>query len=148
MLVRVARGSCSHGVIPFWRRSARRVVGALLLASLPIAGCVEKGTLSPPFEATATLNPAKPAVGPAVLTVSVRSLSGAPVKDAVVRVEGQMTHAGMTPIVANGTQRVPGDYDVPLAFSMAGDWVLLVKASVAEQGSVEFRIDVPKVGAK
>lgn len=148
MLVRAARGSRSHRVIASWQASARRLVAALVVASLPSLGCASQGssgTLSPPIAVTWTLNPRAPTVGRATLTVSVRNQAGAPVSNAVVRVQGLMSHAGMAPVLATGTERAPGDYEVPLEFTMAGDWVLIVKTSVGREGGIEFRIDVANV---
>jgi hypothetical protein len=65
-------------------------------------------------------------VGPA--TVEVRpQLDGAPVSGARVRVVGDMTHAGMVPVVAEALEAGAGVYRTEgFAFDMAGDWVLSV----------------------
>jgi hypothetical protein len=65
-------------------------------------------------------------VGPA--TVEVRpQLDGAPVVGATVRVVGDMTHAGMVPVVAEATDVGGGVYRTDdFVFDMAGDWVLSV----------------------
>lgn len=65
-------------------------------------------------------------VGPA--TVEVRpQLDGAPVSGATVRVVGDMTHAGMVPVIADAPEVEAGVYrTADFAFDMAGDWVLSV----------------------
>lgn len=147
MLVRAAHGGRPHRVISSWRRSASRIIVALFAVSLPINGCSSRGNLGPAVVVTSTLSPAVPVVGPAVLTVGVRDRAGAPVTKVAVRLEGHMSHAGMTPVLAHGTEREPGIYDVPFAFTMAGDWVLLVTATVGREGPVETRVNVPNVRA-
>jgi hypothetical protein len=56
-----------------------------------------------------------------------------------------MTHAGMAPVLANASERAPGVYDLPFAFTMQGDWVLLVSAVLKDGARVEQRIDVAGV---
>jgi YtkA-like protein len=144
MLVRPARGGRPHSVTAYWRRSARRFFCALLAASLPLHGC-SRGAASPNLNVIWTLSPPAPTVGPAALSVVLRDRAGAPVKNAAVRLEGQMTHAGMTPVLATATERAPGVYDLSFAFTMAGDWALLVTATLPDGTRVEHRIDVANV---
>jgi hypothetical protein len=145
MLVRTARGGGPRRVILFWRRSAARLTIALLAASLATSGCLDRGNATPAVNVTWTLSPASPTVGPATLSVTVRDAAGTPVKDATIRLEGHMSHAGMTPVFANATERTPGVYDLAFAFTMPGDWVLLVNAALPDGTRVERRIDVAKV---
>ncbi|MFN2321632.1 MAG: FixH family protein [Trueperaceae bacterium] len=65
-------------------------------------------------------------VGPAVVEVRPQ-LDGAAVAGATVRVVGDMTHAGMVPVVADATDAGGGIYRTSdFLFDMAGDWVLSV----------------------
>lgn len=65
-------------------------------------------------------------VGPAVVEVRPQ-LDGAAVAGATVRVVGDMTHAGMVPVVAEATDVGGGTYRTnDFLFDMAGDWVLSV----------------------
>lgn len=65
-------------------------------------------------------------VGPAVVEVRPQ-LDGAAVAGATVRVVGDMTHAGMVPVVADATDVGGGIYRTSdFLFDMAGDWVLSV----------------------
>jgi hypothetical protein len=84
-------------------------------------------------------------VGPATLTVTVRDRTGVPVTNAAVRLEGHMSHPGMAPVLADGVQRKPGVYEVPFAFTMQGDWVLLVTATLPDGRRTERRVDVANV---
>jgi hypothetical protein len=56
-----------------------------------------------------------------------------------------MKHPGMAPVLAAATERSPGVYDLPFAFTMQGDWVLLVSAVAPHGGRIERRIDVANV---
>ena len=65
-------------------------------------------------------------VGPAVVEIRPQ-LDGAAVAGATVRVVGDMTHAGMVPVVADATDVGGGTYRTSdFLFDMAGDWVLSV----------------------
>ena len=123
---------------------------ALLLAavSLSQAGCRggdhTAGT-DPHIDLTWALRPATAIVGPATLTVSLRAPSGNPISGARVRIEGYMTHAGMAPLLASAVERAPGIYEAEFAFTMQGDWVLLVSVNLPDGARVERRIDVLNV---
>ncbi len=92
-----------------------------------------------------TLAPTSPAVGPATLTVTLRDPAGTAVTGARVRLEGHMSHPGMTPVITDATERTSGVYIALFTFTMPGDWVLLVSAVLPNGGRVEQRIDVPNV---
>jgi hypothetical protein len=93
-----------------------------------------------------SLSPRRVAVGrPALLELRVLDAAGRPVLGAHLRVEAQMSHPGMAPFLATATERGNGVYDVPLRFSMAGDWIVLVTGSLANGDSVEYRVEVPGV---
>jgi hypothetical protein len=81
--------------------------------------------------------PSDPAVGPAAVTVRV-ARDGAPVAGAEVEVTGDMTHAGMIPVIASAPEAEPGVYRTEaFAFDMAGDWI--VTAEVELPGGGEAR---------
>jgi hypothetical protein len=92
-----------------------------------------------------TLTPSSPAVGPSTLTATLRDPAGRAVTGAKVRLEGHMSHPGMTPVLADATERPPGVYVAPFTFTMPGDWVLIVSAVLPDGGRVEQRIDVANV---
>jgi hypothetical protein len=124
------------------RLAAARVI-AMLAAGLAIASCSGRATSATSL--SVTLTPSSPAVGPATLTVTLRNSAGSMVTGAKVRLEGHMSHPGMTPVFADATERTPGVYVVPFTFTMPGDWVLIVSAALSDGGRVEQRVDVANV---
>ena len=124
-----------------------RRLGLLLL--LVLAGCGRSGHTdrqhSEPVDLTWTLRPATATVGPATLTLNLRAPSGDPITGASVKIEGQMTHPGMEPVLAEAVPRAPGVYEAAFAFTMRGDWVLLVSIALPDGTRVERRIDVANV---
>lgn len=76
--------------------------------------------------------PDDPAVGPADVLVRLAA-GGEPVRGAEVEVTGDMTHAGMVPVIATAEEAEPGVYRTDdFAFDMAGDWVLTVEATLPD----------------
>ena len=126
-------------------RPARGFGVLLLFAGLAAATCGRRTDNRPPVDVSWTLSPPAPAVGPAALTVTLRSASGGPLTAASVRLEAHMSHPGMSPVIVNAAERTPGVYEIPFAFTMAGDWVLLVAVTLADGSRTERRIPVANV---
>ena len=125
-----------------WRTRPGAV--ALLAAGLS-CGCTRSAVVPPPVEVTWTLTPSSAVVGPATLAVTLRAPAGDAVPGARVHLEAFMSHPGMAPVIADATERFPGVYDLPFAFTMAGDWVLTVTIALPGGGRVERRITVANV---
>lgn len=140
MLVRAARRQPRPRDVT--RLAAARVV-AVLAAGLTTASCVERAKSA--ITLSWTLMPTAPVVGPATLTVTLRDAAGGAVTGARVRLEGHMSHPGMTPVIADASERTAGIYVATFDFSMAGDWVLLVSAALRNGDRVEEHIDVAHV---
>lgn len=66
----------------------------------------------------------EPEIGPAAVLVYVLD-EGEGVSGAEIEVRGDMTHAGMTPVIAPTVEVEPGLYQTEgFRFTMAGDWIL------------------------
>lgn len=71
---------------------------------------------------------AEPRVATVPVTVTI-TRDGAPLAGATVTVTGDMTHAGMIPVVATATELAPGRYRADaFAFDMVGDWSITAEA--------------------
>ncbi len=121
--------------------------GAVLLLFAG-SGCHSASSDSPDVKTELTLDPSPPVVGNNHLTLKLTDANGAPLEGAMVKVEGNMNHAGMTPSFADLKETKPGDYEGTLKFTMGGDWFLLVSAETPDGEVVERKIDVPGVKAK
>jgi hypothetical protein len=93
------------------------------------------------------IDPDPPRLGPATVTLALRDAEGQPISGATVRIEGNMSHAGMVPVFADAAEVAPGRYRAELEFTMGGDWFLLVRADLPDGRSLERTIDVPGVDA-
>lgn len=68
------------------------------------------------------------------------------VTGASVKITGDMTHAGMAPVLADAVESEPGLYRADdFAFTMAGDWILTTDIVLPDgtKRQVETRVNVP-----
>ncbi len=83
-------------------------------------------------------------LGPAVITVYVLDNNKA-VSGASVEVTGDMTHAGMVPVISEALETETGLYKTKdFEFTMAGDWILttVIKTDDGKKLTVEDRLTV------
>lgn len=62
-----------------------------------------------------------------------------------VSVEGNMSHPGMVPVFGTAVEVRPGRYEAPLTLTMGGDWVLTVKATLADGRRLSHEVKLPAV---
>jgi hypothetical protein len=111
-----------------------------------LAGCgrrTETGTT----DLRITLIPATEGVAGSNLTVQLADLSGAPVTDATVTLEGNMNHAGMAPVFSDAVTDeadglADGSYRIPFVFTMLGDWIITVAVERPDGVKTTQNIDV------
>ena len=117
------------------------------LASLA-AGCRQSGQTDTASGVVITLADSpttRHVVGPGALTIRLATADGAPIADATVELRGDMAHAGMTPSLGTATAAAtPGDYDATIEWTMAGDWIVTVTATLPDGGvaTEEFTLRV------
>jgi hypothetical protein len=119
--------------------------GVALCASLLAPGCVGRPAPSAPVIVEHEVTPRPPRVGTATITLSVAGDDGRPLGGAGVKLEGNMSHAGMSPVFAEARESEPGRYRAALEFTMAGDWVVLVHLTLPDGSKVERQFDVKGV---
>jgi hypothetical protein len=116
----------------------------LLLALLPASGCGPRGTTEggADVKVDLTLQPEPPKVGTETAVVTLADKAGRPVREAAVKLEGNMNHAGMTPVFADARETEPGKYEAALEFTMGGDWFVLVNVTLADGRRLSRKVDV------
>ena len=84
-------------------------------------------------------------VGQTKLVVTLTDAAGSPINDATVSVKGDMSHAGMVPVLAEVTGGKDGVYEMPFEWTMGGDWVVTVEVTLPDGRSAtqqfNFTID-------
>ena len=124
--------------------------GIVLLAlpgALALNACGPRAEQPGKLDATiVSIAPAPPAVGEAVITLAVRDTDGNPLEGATIEVEGTMTHAGMKPVIVETEALGGGRYATKgFAFTMGGDWVIIVRARLADGTTAQQRVDLKGV---
>ena len=116
-----------------------------LALMLLLSGCRRAGQDLSDVGVDVSVNPNPPAVGEATVTLALNDANGQPITGAQVELEGNMVHAGMAPTFSKSAEVAPGRYEAPLQFNMAGDWFILVKATLPDGRKLECQVDVPGV---
>jgi hypothetical protein len=126
--------------------TALRSVFSVTLLTLLLAselGCAPPSEDSAGLRLEWTLEPAEPRVGPTTLQLALADDAGRPLAGADLEVEATMSHAGMETVFGTEVREVaPGRYEVPLEFTMAGDWILIVKTELPDGREDERHLDV------
>lgn len=118
----------------------------LLVILILLTGCRRAGQNDlADIGVNVTVNPNPPQVGQATVTLTLSEADGQPITGAKVELEGNMTHAGMAPTLTQPNEVSPGRYEAPLEFNMAGDWFILVRATLPDGRKLERQVDVPGV---
>jgi hypothetical protein len=81
-----------------------------------------------------------------MVTVRLTGAQGKRVTGARIVLEANMSHAGMSPGFSDAREVEPGRYQAALAFTMAGDWVILAHVTLLDGHKLERQIDVSGVG--
>jgi len=129
------------------RAHARVLTFALMLSAAGAsmaAGC--RSDSSEQIDAEWTLDPSPPIAGSDVIAhVTLRDSAKMPVLGAKLRLEGQMSHPGMAPVISTLTERGGGVYDAHMKLTMAGDWTLVLTGELANGVRITKQLDLPGV---
>lgn len=83
-------------------------------------------------------------VGPVGAEVTLKDREGRPLDGADVSIRGDMTHAGMKPVLVGTTPMGQGRYATNgFQFTMGGDWIVTVEAKLPDGRDVQkdFHVD-------
>ena len=135
-----------HTATMFLSRTAIVIVIGLL-GALILSACNPRGEEYGTLDVTiVSVSPDPASVGDAEIILQVRDTAGNPISDATILVEGTMTHAGMEPVIVGTEARGQGKYVTEgFKFTMGGDWVIIVRATLANGRTAEQRIDLKGV---
>jgi hypothetical protein len=120
----------------------------VLVVLIPPAGCGRQGGADSDVKVDLKVEPDPPQVGPAKLTLVVKDAQDKPVEGATLKLEGNMSHAGMKPVFADAREEKGGRYRADLEFTMGGDWFILIDGKLADGRSFRKKIDVKGVKAE
>jgi hypothetical protein len=127
---------------------ARRwLLAALIVILATLAGCQRASQQSaadqaPEIAASLAIDPDPAVVGPANLAVTLTDASGAPVEGASLSLKGDMSHAGMAPVLAEASGGAEGVYQAQWMWTMAGDWFITIIATLPDGRTLTRRFDL------
>ncbi|MBP6015312.1 MAG: FixH family protein [Candidatus Promineofilum sp.] len=109
------------------------LIVALMAAGL-VAGC-RRSAGTPPDD-TIRISFVKPVFPPpsgsGQLTFRLSDENEEPIDSATLQIRGDMSHAGMTPLLAAAEGGQEGVYRVPIEWTMSGDWIVTVEAMLSD----------------
>lgn len=113
------------------------LVLSLLAACRPPEGSGTAGGQAPDGVRTRIELNGPARIGPVPVTVFLLG-DGEGISGATVTVTGDMTHAGMVPVIRTAAETAPGEYTAAdFEFNMGGDWFLLAAVTLPDGTSFE-----------
>jgi hypothetical protein len=88
------------------------------------------------------ISPEPARVGPIVVTFRLADPPARALTGARIAIEAEMSHPGMAPVFGEAREIEPGRYQAHLTVAMAGDWVILLHATLPGGQKLERQIDV------
>ena len=62
-----------------------------------------------------------------------------------IKLEGNMSHPGMSPVFADALEVAPGEYRANMELSMPGDWIILVHLTLPDGSRLERQFEIKGV---
>ena len=124
----------------------RKSVIALCVCIVIAQACRRQSESLPDLTLTHEVSPQPPRVGPLTITLRLADASGKPATGVRIKLEGNMSHAGMTPVFSDARETEPGRYSSTMELSMAGDWFFIVHMSLPDGRKLDRQFEIKGVG--
>jgi len=112
-----------------------------------LAGCRVNGAPTDDTIRIALVAPLfSPPTGDGRLAFRLSDENGQPIDSAALNIRADMTHAGMLPIEASTVISEAGVYRIPVRWTMAGDWIISVEASLSDGRRATHSFDMTVTG--
>lgn len=121
------------------------VVAAVVIAIAFGIGCHRPPNTSSGVMVGFQIKPKPVRVGPVVISFTLTDAGNHPMTGVQIAVEADMSHAGMSPILAQATEVQPASYESHLSLGMVGDWVILLHGTLPNGEKLERQFDVRDV---
>lgn len=128
------------------RTVAARLIACSLLVLLSTSCTRRSAANGPAGDLQIRIESESHSVGLSPLSIHVTDESDEPVTGANVTVRGDMSHAGMVPVLAEAVETDPGIYRAEFEWTMAGDWIVTVMVDRPGQEALEQQFDLSVAG--
>ena len=118
---------------------------SLLLFIALLAFACQKSGKPPDIAIQYEIAPQPPRTGVTTIDLKLTDKNGAPVSGARVDLEGNMSHAGMSPVSGDAKEIETGKYRGTLQLTMAGDWIVLVYITLPDGQKLQRQIELSGV---
>lgn len=107
-----------------------------LFTLLSLTGCGQESAAMPPADVDIAIRvePEPLAVGETTLIITLTDSNGSYVDGAKLQIQGNMDHAGMTPVNRETSESSNGEYHVPFEWTMGGGWIVTITAQLPNNG--------------
>lgn len=120
----------------------------LILAPFSLIGCYEASRRGTEVEAWCETVPYPPHVGPVTVSCWFERPEGGALLASEVRLEANMTHPGMQPVLAELSPTGDSLYQGFITLTMSGDWYFTLRGLTADGQRFESTVSVPGVRAR
>ena len=110
-----------------------------------LAFACQKTSKPPDITLQYEIAPQPPRVGAAIIDLKLTDKNGAAVSGARVDLEGNMSHAGMSPVTGETKEIETGKYRGTLQLTMAGDWIVLLHVTLSDGQKLQRQIELSGV---
>jgi hypothetical protein len=107
-----------------------------------LAGCRKPAETDPAVVIEPEIAPRPARIGLATVTLRLSDAAGQPVRQARIALEADMAHPGMRPEFGAAREVAAGRYQGQLTFTMAGDWVVVIHATLPGGRKLERQMEV------
>lgn len=123
----------------------RNLLVALCVCLAVVQGCRQHSSSKDNLTVSYEVSPLPARVGDVNITIKMTDGSQKPIAGAHVKLEGNMSHAGMAPVTAEATEMGAGRYQTSMKLTMAGDWQVLVLLTLPDGREVDQEFEIKAV---
>ena len=123
----------------------RNLVIAVCVGLALVQGCRHERASTPNLTVSYEVSPLPARAGDVTITIKLLDGSNEPIAGARIKLEGNMSHAGMAPVLAEAKEIGPGRYRTNMNLSMAGDWLVLVHLTLPDGREMDQQFEIKEV---
>ncbi len=116
-------------------RILRAISCSLIMGTIFLPACARESRqqeISPDITIVLTVDPSPVTIGEATLFFELKNAQAQPIEGASLRAKGDMSHAGLMPVLGDSEEIGDGNYSIPFKWTMGGDWILTVTGKLPD----------------